>query len=46
MSGDEVVFQSKAPRTVKIHARGEDFRIVQLVGNLLVYSKALNHTTT
>lgn len=29
-----------ALRTVKVHARGEDFRIVQLVGNLLVCSKA------
>ena len=30
----------KSPlRTVKVHARGEDFRIVQLVGNLLVCSK-------
>ncbi|HEX6292519.1 MAG TPA: YHS domain-containing protein [Herpetosiphonaceae bacterium] len=27
-------------RTVKVHARGEDFRIVQLQGNLFVCSKA------
>lgn len=31
----------RAPiRTVKVHARGEDFRIVQLQGNLFVCSKA------
>jgi YHS domain-containing protein len=29
-----------ALKTVKVHARGEDFRIVQLHGNLLVCSKA------
>ena len=28
-----------ALRTIKVHARGEDFRIVQLQGNLLVCSK-------
>jgi YHS domain-containing protein len=40
MSAEEISFHAAPPRTVKVHARGEDFRIVQLVGNLLVCSKA------
>jgi YHS domain-containing protein len=40
-ASDLPLYPQKAPlRTVKVHARGEDFRIVQLVGNLLVCSKA------
>ena len=40
MGAEEISFHATPPRTVKVHARGEDFRIVQLVGNLLVCSKA------
>lgn len=40
MTTNEIIFQSKAPKTVKVHARGEDFRIVQLQGNLFVCTKA------
>jgi len=39
MSAEEISLHTAPPRTVKVHARGEDFRIVQLVGNLLVCSK-------
>jgi YHS domain-containing protein len=40
-ASDLPLYPLKAPlRTVKVHARGEDFRIVQLVGNLLICSKA------
>ena len=40
MTSSEIQFEKAPLRTVKVHARGEDFRIVQLVGNLLVCSKA------
>lgn len=40
MSAEERNVHASPPRTVKVHARGEDFRIVQLVGNLMVCSKA------
>lgn len=36
----DISLLSTPPKTVKVHARGEDFRIVQLHGNLLVCSKA------
>lgn|GEM_PF-4090957 len=39
MSAEEISLHPTPPRTVKVHARGEAFRIVQLVGNLLVCSK-------
>src|SRR5574338_252332 len=37
---NDIPLMSSPPKTVKVHARGEDFRIVQLHGNLLVCSKA------
>lgn len=40
MAVEETHLNAKLPRTVKVRARGEDFRIVQLVGNILVCSKA------
>jgi YHS domain-containing protein/(2Fe-2S) ferredoxin len=40
MSAEEINLHPTPPRTVKVRARGEDFRIVQLVGNILVCSKA------
>ena len=38
--GDKVTRATRGIKTVKVHARGEDFRIVQLHGNLFVCSKA------
>jgi cobaltochelatase CobN len=41
MSGsDEIILHTAPLKTIKVHARGEDFRIVQLQGNLFVCSKA------
>ncbi|HEU4328009.1 MAG TPA: YHS domain-containing protein [Roseiflexaceae bacterium] len=40
MGADTTNVNAAPTRTVKVHARGEDFRIVQLVGNLLVCAKA------
>jgi YHS domain-containing protein len=37
---NDIPFKPTPPKTVKVYARGEDFRIVQLHGNLLVCSKA------
>jgi YHS domain-containing protein/(2Fe-2S) ferredoxin len=39
-TGADLPLHSTPPRTLKVHARGEDFRIVQLQGNLFVCSKA------
>ena len=41
MSGsDEIILHTAPLKTIKVHARDEDFRIVQLQGNLFVCSKA------
>jgi cobaltochelatase CobN len=40
MSNTEATTRRAPITTVKVHARGEDFRIVQLQGNLFVCSKA------
>lgn len=40
MTTQSISLETKAPKTVKVHARGEDFRIVQLQGNLIVCTKA------
>src|SRR5688500_378153 len=41
MSGSHETILHTAPlKTIKVHARDEDFRIVQLQGNLFVCSKA------
>ena len=39
-SSDEITLHTTPPKTIKVQARGEDFRIVQLQGNLFVCSKA------
>jgi YHS domain-containing protein len=39
-SSDEITLHTIPLKTIKVHARGEDFRIVQLQGNLFVCSKA------
>lgn len=39
-TSNDIPFVATPPKTVKVHARGEDFRIVQLHGTLLVCSKA------
>lgn len=40
MTSQTISVETKVPKTVKVHARGEDFRIVQLQGNLFVCTKA------
>lgn len=40
MATSDISLQPKSVKTVKVHARGEDFRIVQLQGNLLVCTRA------
>lgn len=40
MTTTDIAVHAQAPKTVKVHARGEDFRIVQLQGNLFVCTRA------